>query len=91
MSLPLPPITCNEHQHHETRGKHSHGSTAVWKSAYVDEFVRQFERRRLKAHVATGRRAEHESEVDVDEVPIRVEQNVAVVSTTVKPIKSTPT
>ena len=53
--------------------------------------MRQFERRRLEAHVATGRRAEHESEVDVDEVPIRVEQNVAVVSKTVKLIKSTPT
>ena len=53
--------------------------------------MRQFERRRLEAHVATGRRAEHESEVDVDEVPTRVEQNVAVVSNTVKPIKSTPT
>jgi len=45
----------------------------------LNEFVREFERRRLESEIFSRRNGKHESEVDVDHVTVGVEQDVAVV------------
>ena len=52
---------------------------AVEPAEDLDVLERELERGGLEADVA-GRVGEHEPEVDVDEVPVAVEEDVAVVS-----------
>ena len=52
---------------------------AVEATEDLDVLERQFKWRRLETDV-TGRVREHEAEVDVNEVPVAVEEDVAVVS-----------
>lgn len=52
-------------------------------TAWVDKerhLVRQFEGRRFKSHVATGRDLQDEPKIDVDQVPHAVDEDIAIVT-----------
>ena len=53
---------------------------------YLDKFMVEFESTRLKAHVAPGWSTEHEPEINVNQVAMGVQKDVAVVSVKINKI-----
>lgn len=52
---------------------------ALGATHHLDELRREFERRSLEPEVPAGTRRENEAEVDMNDVPLVVDQNVPVV------------